>query len=131
MPRTVLGWRCRRGSGRSLPTSYTSPQAANKPLIVLPIHTDRGRHCLSAFTPCDLHGPWLTPPKCSTLSYWGVLGRATRGALDAKWTWKTIPVYLYSWPPEACRYIYFSVPSFSWKTLKIKPETCSVMTLYG
>lgn len=63
MPRTVLGWRCRWGSGRSLPTSYTSPQAANKPLIVFPIHTDRGRHCLSGFTPCLSHGPWFTPPK--------------------------------------------------------------------
>lgn len=37
MPRTVLGWRCRRGSGRSLPTSYTSPQAGNKPPVVFPI----------------------------------------------------------------------------------------------
>lgn len=61
MPRTVLGWRCRWGSGRSLPTSYTSPQAANKPLIVFPIHTDRGRHCLSGFTPCLSRGPWFTP----------------------------------------------------------------------
>lgn len=63
MTRTVLGWRCRWGSGRSLPTSYTSPQAANKPLIVFPIHTDRGRHCLNGFTPCFPHGPWFTPPK--------------------------------------------------------------------
>lgn len=63
MPRTVLGWRCRWGSGRSLPTSYTSPQAANKPLIVFPIHTDRGRHCLSGFTPRLSHGPWFTPFK--------------------------------------------------------------------
>lgn len=73
MPRTVLGWRCRRGSGRSLPTSYTSPQAGNKPPVVFPIHTDRGRHCLTGFTPRDLHGPWLTHPSenmysCSTLA---------------------------------------------------------------
>lgn len=61
MPRTVLGWRCRWGPGRSLPTSYTSPRATNKPLIVFPIHTDRGHHCLSGFTPCLSHGPWFTP----------------------------------------------------------------------
>lgn len=51
MLRTVLGWRCRWGPGHSLPTSYTSPRAANKPLIVFPIHTDRGRHCLSGSAP--------------------------------------------------------------------------------
>lgn len=61
MPRTVLGWRCRWGPGRSLPTSYTSPRATNKPLIVFPIHTDRGHHCLSGFTPCLSRGPWFTP----------------------------------------------------------------------
>lgn len=61
MLRTVLGWRCRWGPGRSLPTSYTSPRATNKPLIVFPIHTDRGHHCLSGFTPCLSHGPWFTP----------------------------------------------------------------------
>lgn len=43
MSRTVPGWRCRSGRAgeRSLSTSYTSPQATNKPLIVFPIHTDR------------------------------------------------------------------------------------------
>lgn len=61
MPRTVLGWRCRWGPGCSLPTSYTSPRATNKPLIVFPIHTDRGHHCLSSFTPCLSCGPWFTP----------------------------------------------------------------------
>lgn len=61
MPRTVLGWRCRWGPGHSLPTSYTSPRATNKPLIVFPIHTDRGHHCLSGFTPCLSRGPWFTP----------------------------------------------------------------------
>lgn len=61
MPRTVLGWRCRWGPGRSLPTSYTSPRATNKPLIVFPIHTDRGHYCLGGFTPCLSGGPWFTP----------------------------------------------------------------------
>lgn len=61
MLRTVLSWRCRWGPGHSLPTSYTSPQATNKPLIVFPIHTDRGHHCLSGFTPCLSHGPEFTP----------------------------------------------------------------------
>lgn len=62
MSRTVPGWRCRSGRAgeRSLSTSYTSPQAANKPLIVFPSHTDGGSHCPSGCTPCLSHVPSFT-----------------------------------------------------------------------